>query len=108
MFAREGTVRLRGQGDTSSMIARRFLVSGRVQGVGFRFFITRTAARLGVTGWTRNLADGRVEVMAQGNREALEALKADLSSGPRTARVLDLEIGDETPDVTLMDFNVRY
>ena len=101
-------MRLRGQGDASSMIARRFLVSGRVQGVGFRFFVTRTAARLGVTGWTRNLPDGRVEVMAQGDRETLEALKADLSIGPRTARVQDLEISDETPDIKLMDFNVRY
>ncbi len=90
------------------MIARRFLVSGCVQGVGFRYFVIRTAARLGVAGWTRNLPDGRVEVLAQGDRKALEALEADLAIGPRAARVQDLEVLDETPDLSLTGFDVRY
>lgn len=71
---------------------RRFLVSGRVQGVGFRWFVEREAATLGVTGWVRNREDGRVEVMATGTREQLAALHARLREGPRAARVDEVAV----------------
>jgi acylphosphatase len=68
-------------------LAKRFFVSGGVQGVGFRFFVERTAASLGVKGYVRNLFDGRVEVYAIGNAEQMDALKSALSRGPRMAAV---------------------
>ncbi len=67
--------------------AKRFYVSGRVQGVGFRFFAERTAASLSVGGYVRNLYDGRVEVYAIGSVEQLDALKNALRRGPRMAAV---------------------
>ena len=71
---------------------RRFLVSGRVQGVGFRWFVEREAATLGLTGWVRNREDGRVEVMATGSREQLAALHARMRQGPRAARVDEVAV----------------
>ena len=79
---------------------RRYLIGGRVQGVGFRYFAQRSAARLGITGWVRNLPDGRVEMEAQGSPESLISLEAALRQGPRTAMVTEFEhteISDE-PD----------
>jgi len=67
--------------------ARRFYVSGMVQGVGFRFFAQRAAERLGVFGYVKNLRDARVEVYAIGTGEQLEALRAELERGPRTASI---------------------
>lgn len=67
--------------------AIRFLVSGRVQGVGFRYSTMEMASRLGLGGWTRNLPDGRVEVVAQGPDHALEDLGRWLQEGPAFARV---------------------
>lgn len=67
--------------------ARRLLVSGRVQGVGFRAFVAEAAGRLGLAGWVRNLADGRVEVLAEGTPGALDALAAACARGPLLARV---------------------
>jgi acylphosphatase len=71
---------------------RRYVVSGRVQGVGFRWFVEREAATLGITGWVRNRDDGRVEVMATGTQEQLGALNARLSEGPRAARVDEVAV----------------
>ena len=71
--------------------AKRFFVSGRVQGVGFRFFAERTAANLGVAGFVRILFDGRVEVYAIGSAEQTEALKNALRRGPRMAAVEKVE-----------------
>jgi acylphosphatase len=68
-------------------LARRFYVSGIVQGVGFRFFAERVAARLGVGGYVKNLFDGRVEVYAIGSEAQLDALKNELQRGPRMATV---------------------
>ena len=67
--------------------AKRFLVSGAVQGVGFRFFAVRAARRLGLAGYTRNLRDGRVEVYAVGDEQQLSSLHNDLQQGPRGAVV---------------------
>ena len=68
-------------------LAKRFHVSGSVQGVGFRYFAERVAARLGVAGYVKNLFDGRVEVYAIGKAAQLDALKSELGRGPRMARV---------------------
>ena len=77
--------------DQSKIEARRFLVRGRVQGVGFRWFVEREAHILGVAGWVRNNADGAVEVLAQGTGEQLGALRVRLREGPRAARVDTVE-----------------
>lgn len=67
--------------------AKRYFVSGTVQGVGFRYFAMRAARRLGVSGYARNLSDGRVEVYAIGSAEQMEALRNALRRGPRMAGV---------------------
>ena len=71
--------------------ARRWLISGRVQGVGYRWWTVRTADRLGLDGWVRNLGDGSVEVLAIGAPEAVERLAAACGAGPAAARVSALE-----------------
>lgn len=72
------------------MKARRTVVSGRVQGVGYRFFAERTARELGVHGWVRNLSDGRVEALAEGEEEAIVRFVERLREGPRGSRVESL------------------
>lgn len=75
----------------SAAVAYRYLVQGRVQGVGFRWFVLRVANGLQLTGYVRNLPDGQVEVCAKGTPEALEALERELAQGPRSARVESVE-----------------
>jgi len=77
--------------DKSAAQARRFLVRGRVQGVGFRWFVEREAHILGVAGWVRNNFDGTVEVLALGTREQLAGMRSRLQEGPRAARVDEVE-----------------
>ncbi len=67
--------------------ARRFIVRGRVQGVGFRWFVEREAHILGIAGWVRNNSDSSVEVLAMGSRDQLSGLRARLQEGPRASRV---------------------
>ena len=69
---------------------RRYVVSGRVQGVGFRWFVEREAAQIGVTGWVRNCSNGDVEVMATGTREQHSSFHQKLQQGPRASRVDDV------------------
>ena len=75
-------------------LARRYFVTGRVQGVGFRFFVERAAAREGLHGWVRNTPDGRVEIEAEGDREALERFEGHVSHGPPAARVAHVDVTD--------------
>lgn len=77
---------------------RRIVVEGRVQGVGYRYFVRSAALRLGVAGWVRNRADGSVEALLSGSPEAIEALIAELRRGPPGASVLSLRMveADET------------
>ena len=75
--------------------ARRWLIGGRVQGVGFRFFVHDKATALGLAGWARNLDDGRVEVYAAGSRGQLDQLAAALHQGPRMADVRSVEEHEE-------------
>ncbi len=67
--------------------ARRYTVSGRVQGVGFRYFVQRTATELGVGGWVRNRPDGSVEAHGEGTPDLLTAFRAALEQGPPVSRV---------------------
>ena len=73
------------------IIARKFFIRGSVQGVGYRYFAQRAAARHQVRGYVRNLADGRVEALAQGAEPAVEAFKHDLMAGPTYSSVEDVE-----------------
>ena len=72
------------------MVRRHYLVTGRVQGVGFRYFVKTKAVALGVKGRVRNLEDGRVEVMAQASEDVLRKFEAELVQGPPSSKVLDL------------------
>ena len=78
-------------------VTRRYLVSGEVQGVGFRWFVHRHAARLRLSGWAQNLSDGRVEVVASGSDDALAGLEGVLRQGPAGARVTALDITELPP-----------
>lgn len=82
-------------------------VEGRVQGVGFRFFVVDLAYALGLRGWVRNTYDGQVEVLAEGEREALERLLAELHRGPRSAYVTDVKATWEPASGEFIDFRVR-
>lgn len=75
-------------------MARRYLISGVVQGVGYRAFAERSARQLGVTGWARNQDDGRVEVLANGTVEQLDDFEARLRQGPRWAQVRTVEVSE--------------
>ncbi len=88
-------------------LARRFLVRGRVQGVGFRWFVEREAHILGLAGWVRNNSDGRVEVFAQGTPEQLSGLRARLQQGPRAARVDDVEESEANLTQDLKTFRIE-
>jgi len=93
--------------DQSSTQARRFVVRGRVQGVGFRWFVEREAAILQVAGWVRNNSDSTVEVLAQGTRAQLAGLHSRLREGPRAARVDDVEVSEAEPIAGLTSFQIR-
>lgn len=66
-------------------------VSGRVQGVGFRYFVRSAAQSLGVGGWARNLRDGRVELLAEGSQTELQDLLNEVRKGPSASAVIDIE-----------------
>jgi len=91
----------------SSIHARRFVVRGRVQGVGFRWFVEREAHILQVAGWVRNNHDGSVEVLAMGTREQLAGLRSRLQEGPRAARIDNVEESEAEPVARLSSFQVR-
>ena len=77
--------------DAPQLLAKTYRVRGRVQGVGFRWFVEREAQSIGIAGWVRNRSDGTVEVLAQGTREQLFSLRSKLQQGPRASRVDDVE-----------------
>jgi acylphosphatase len=93
--------------EKGATLAHRFIVRGRVQGVGFRWFVEREAHILGITGWVRNNSDGSVEVMAQGTREQLLGLRSRLRQGPRAARVDDVEEFEAKPVSGLNTFRIE-
>jgi len=85
--------------------AKRFFVSGRVQGVGYRYFAMNAAAQLDVTGYAKNLADGRVEVYAIGTGDQLRDFARELRRGPALAAVADIS---EVEAELLLDFSSRF
>jgi len=87
--------------------ARRFIVRGRVQGVGFRWFVEREAHILGIAGWVRNNHDGGVEVLAQGTRDQLAGLHGRLREGPRAARVDGVDVSDAEPQAGMTSFRIE-
>ncbi len=90
-------------GGGSGAVTRRFLVSGRVQGVGYRWFAAKTARALGLSGFARNLADGRVEIEARGSAEALEQMERELAVGPAGASVRRIEATDAREEVAVSE-----
>ena len=84
------------------------LVHGRVQGVGFRYFVIEKALGMGLRGYARNTDDGSVEVLAQGPRSTLENLLSLLRRGPMAANVQELEIDWGEPSTHLSGFHVRF
>ena len=94
---------------TETRNARRYFISGGVQGVGFRFFAERVAEKLALSGYVRNLRDGRVEVYAVGSAEQLRALRNELERGPRFASVS--AVAEEPAELMpqhLSGFTVEY
>lgn len=83
-------------------------IEGRVQGVGFRYFVMQQASRLQLRGWVRNLPDGRVETLAEGLREDLEMLLALLQRGPAGSSVRDLRAAWAEPSREFSTFLVRH
>ena len=73
--------------DIAETVVARIVVTGRVQGVGFRFFASDIAAELGIMGWAKNLNDGRVEVEAHGVKESVDGMIERLRQGPSSASV---------------------
>ncbi len=84
------------------------IVNGIVQGVGFRWFVVRTAESLGVTGWTRNRYDGSVEIEAEGTKSSLEALLKEVRIGPRMASVSDIAVEWRPYEARHKSFDVRF
>ncbi len=92
------------------MAALRALVRirGRVQGVGFRYFTQRTARALGLTGWVRNLPDGAVEALFEGERESIEEALTACRQGPPAAEVEEFRVDWQSSAKEFIDFTVRY
>ena len=90
------------------IIRVRMVVSGRVQGVGFRYATVSEGRRLGLAGWARNLPDGGVEIVAEGEADAVRALIVWCQTGPPTARVTSVQRTDEPRDRPLREFGVRW
>jgi acylphosphatase len=84
------------------------VVHGRVQGVNFRYYTTRTAQRLGLTGWVANRWDGTVETVAEGPRESLDEFHTFLQKGPPSSIVQRVDVKWETPAGEFEHFGVRY
>ena len=89
------------------MTCRRFLVSGRVQGVFFRDSTRRQAQVLGISGWVRNLFDGRVEALACGEKQQLDAFAKWLEIGPEYAKVTNIEVVVEDLPECPTGFEIR-
>ena len=89
------------------IVARRFRVLGRVQGVGFRVFVLDAAQSEGLIGWVRNTPEGDVEGVAEGDREAVERFATRLQRGPASARVDHVTMDDDVPGRLGRRFEIR-
>lgn len=90
------------------MQAADMVVRGRVQGVGYRFFVRQTAKDQGITGWVKNLPDRTVAVHAEGERAALEVFIDTLREGTSFARITDIDIDWLEPSGQFADFEIRF
>lgn len=90
------------------IVARRLLIGGRVQGVGFRFFAEQQAAVEGVHGWIRNRPDGTVEAFVEGDLESVDRVEAKLRRGPAGALIESFEVHDEMPTGRTVGFSIRH
>ena len=90
-----------------TQVFRRYLVTGRVQGVGFRWFVEREARLIGVGGWVRNRDDGRVEVLASGSNAQLGSLYDKLRAGPPAARIDKVEVEDAAEFSEYKTFQIK-
>ena len=88
-------------------LARRYLISGRVQGVGFRWFVQELAALENAGGWVTNREDGRVEALVQAEAEALARIERQIRRGPPAARVQHVEVIDEPASDRIGPFVIR-
>lgn len=88
-------------------IARRYVIGGRVQGVGFRYFTETAAIRQELHGWVRNLPDGRVEIVAEGDADALERFEQLVRHGPPGARIDGVDVDSVTPDGRNTGFSIK-
>jgi acylphosphatase len=84
-------------------VTKHLAITGRVQGVGFRFYMQRKARELGLTGWVRNCRDGSVEAVIQGTSEAVETMIAWARRGPPSAVVADVRVADASGDFTTFE-----
>ncbi|MBI3960200.1 MAG: acylphosphatase [Chloroflexi bacterium] len=91
----------------TTVVARRLLISGHVQGVFFRQSTQNQARRLGLSGWVRNLPDGRVEAKVWGDAEAVNALAHWCHTGPANALVTDVSVEDSAPEPGVTGFRIR-
>jgi acylphosphatase len=89
------------------VVARRFLVAGRVQGVGFRYFVQDRAGVEGVHGYVRNLADGRVEAVIEGDEESVDRMERSIRRGPPGAHVESVSVESVTPGGRPTGFSIR-
>ncbi len=80
------------------MVARHYIVKGRVQGVGFRYFTHRLAEQLDIKGWVKNLGNGAVEVHGEGDENPMEQFLSKIKRGPSLASVQDVETGEVEPE----------
>ncbi|PWT90059.1 MAG: acylphosphatase [Acidobacteria bacterium] len=91
------------------MVARRYFISGDVQGVGFRYFVLREVQKIGkIMGFVRNLPDGRVEAYAEGDEQVLVQLESRLRKGPSGSWVSDLQIIEEVAGNEYSDFRITF
>jgi acylphosphatase len=88
-------------------VARRFVINGRVQGVGFRYFTQDVARREGATGWVRNLPDGSVEALVEGDPESVTRVERAIRSGPRGARIETVDVDIQDPSGAYRDFSIE-
>ena len=91
-----------------ALVRIRVFAGGRVQGVAYRYFTEKQAARLGLTGWVRNLADGRVEVLAEGSAGQIESFLERLKEGPSLARVDSFDVRREPSTGEFADFRIAF
>jgi acylphosphatase len=92
----------------NNRIARRFLITGEVQGVGYRFFAQRAAARHQVVGYVKNLDDGRVETLVEGPAQNVELFRHDLATGPRFGSVDHIEEINIDPTGLYPSFRIEH